>query len=296
MDDDRGLTPAGDEPEEDPFAFPGDDVPEGARANDGERAADDVPAGVRRRARRPPLPAPADEERAARVRSTAEQASAHARAIGARWLVGTVVVLVILVAVTTVGGGPGGDGGDVRPGERLPEFAAPLADEPRLQSEDVNLATKDGQGEAGRKAACSIRDPSVVTSCALLARGPLVVVVFSRGVASCVEAVDAVDVERRRFPRLQALAVSLLGRHDTTGETVRDRRWTLPVVYDRDGALGSVLGVPACPLVLFVRPDGTVERRIIGDLDRAELVAAMRRLVAPPVPAGTTVDVTPPGR
>lgn len=333
-----GRPPAGDEPEDDPFAFSDDDVGgdepgasatpsgddrpagEGPRradgpddpfafpAEDGGPAPGDAASGApapapppgrtrrgRRGTRRPvPQDAPEDD-RTARMRNVADEASAHARAVGARWLVGAVVVFLVLVVFTTVSGGPDGDGGDVRPGERLPEFAAPLVSEPKLSAEDVNLATKDGQGEAGEKAACSIRNRSVVTSCALLARGPLVVVVFSRGVGSCVEAVDAVDAERRRFPGLQALAVSLLGRHDTTGETARDRRWTLPVVYDRDGALGSVLGVPACPLVLFVRPDGTVDRRIIGELDRAELVAGMRRLVAP-APGATTVDASPPGR
>lgn len=330
-----GRPPGDDEPEDDPFAFPeddgatsGDGAPDERAARDpfafpdDDATADDAPPSppgpspsdappaasparaqtpttsrrTRRGARRAGERVPVEDERTARIRATADEASAHARAIGARWLAGAVVVFLILVVVTTVGGGPDGDGGDVRPGERLPDFAAPLVTEPRLDAEDVNLAAEDGQGEAGNRAACSIRNRSVVTSCALLARGPLVVVVFSRGVDSCVRAVDLVDAERRRFPGLQALAVSLLGRHDSTGETARDRRWTLPVVYDRDGALGSVLGVPACPLVLFVRRDGTVDRRIIGDLDRAELVAAMRRLTTPPAPAGTTVDATSPGR
>jgi hypothetical protein len=293
-----GRPPRGTGDPGDPFAFPDDGA---APAGDPE-ADGPAPAGPpartrrgRRGTRRPAGQGAPEDEQAARMRNVADDASAHARAVGARWLVGAVVVFLVLVVITTVSGGPDGDGGDVQPGERLPEFAAPLVDQPKLSAEDVNLATKDGQGEAGEKAACSIRNRSVVTSCALLARGPLVVVVFSRGVGSCVEAVDAVDAERRRFPGLQALAVSLLGRHDTTGETARDRRWTLPVVYDRDGALGSVLGVPACPLVLFVRPDGTVDRRIIGSLDRAELVAAMRRLVAP-APGATTVDSAPPGR
>lgn len=300
------------DPGDDPFAFPSDDgssppgdepptdtAAQGA-AGPARSGGAPVPASRssrgRRRTRRAADPSAPADERTTRARNVADEASAHARAVGARWLAGAVVVFLVLVVVTTVGGGPDGDGGDVAPGERLPDFAAPLVSQPRLDAEDVNLATQDGQGEAGEKAACSIRNRSVVTSCGLLARGPLVVVVFSRGVDSCVRAVDLVDAERRRFPGLQALGVSLLGRHDTTGETARDRRWTLPVVYDRDGALGSVLGVPACPLVLFVRRDGTVDRRIIGDLDRAELVTAMRRLVAPPAPSGSTVDSAPAGR
>ena len=138
--------------------------------------------------------------------------------------------------------------------------------------------------------------PPVVTSCALLDRGPLVVVLFSRGIDACVGAVDLLDAARARYPGIGTLAVSLLGRHDSTGETARDRRWTLPVVYDRDGALASVLGAPACPLVLFVRPDGTVQQRIIGGLDRAELDRGIRALLTPPAGGSTTVDAAPAGR
>jgi hypothetical protein len=280
-----GAPPAGSAGADDPFAFPED-------AHDAGDATDD---GT-------PTPVPVDRSvvereeaaRAARRQEAADQASANARRVGARWLAFAAVVFVVLLVVTRVTGGDGAEGGDVAAGERLPEFAAPLATRPRLENEDVNLASEDGQGEAGRFAACSIRNASVVTSCGLLARGPLVVMLFSRGLDACVRAVDDLDAERRRFPRVQTLAVSLLGRHDSTAETVRDRRWTLPVVYDRDGGLASVLGAPACPLVLFVRQDGTVAQRIIGDLEPGELARGMEALTRPvptattPAPAATT--------
>lgn len=299
---------------DDPFAFPADEpgapgVGPAARPGDGDPAPTG-PAAPRRPGRRKASVGrrALDDDETARVRTVAEDAAAHARAVGGRWLAVALAVLVVLVIVTTVTGGPDRDGGDVAAGERLPDFAAPLVSAPKLDREDVNLATKDGQGEAGNTAACAIRDPSVVTSCGLLARGPLVLVLFSRGVDACVRAVDELEVVRRRHPGLQTLAVSLLGRHDTTGETARGRGWTLPVAYDRDGALGQVLGAPACPLVLFVRRDGTVRQRIIGTLDAGALERGVGRLLAsrPPgastTPAdstaspATTVDSTPPGR
>lgn len=304
------------QPDDDPFAFPDDDGtnrPPDAPGPDaaGPPRSPGAP-GPRRRRRRGRVPtgdrAPADDGEAARVRAAADEAAAHARAVGGRWLLVAIGILVAVVVVTTVTGGRGANGGDVAAGERLPDFAAPLVDAPKLDREDVNLARTDDQGEAGRTAACKIRDPSAVTSCALLARGPLVLVVFSRGVDACVRAVDDLDVVRRRFPRVGALAVSLLGRHDTTGETARSRGWSLPVVYDRDGALGQVLGVPACPLVLFVRADGTVAQRIIGDVDATALERGIRRLLAPAdaptpttpsvpgPPSAVTVDSTPLGR
>lgn len=300
--------------DEDPFAFPADEPgpagEDGPAGDGGTGAAGAAGPSSRRSGRRKASVArrSLDDDEAARVRTVADEAAAHARAVGGRWLAVALVVLVVLVVVTTVTGGPDRDGGDVAAGERLPDFAAPLVTAPRLEREDVNLATKDGQGQAGNTAACAIRDPAVVTSCGLLRRGPLVLVVFSRGVDSCVRAIDDLDAARRRHPGLQTLAVSLLGSHDTTGETARARRWTLPVVYDHDGALGQALGAPACPLVLFVRRDGTVAQRIIGDLDPGALEAGIRRLLAPATPGAsttstgpasppaTTVDSTPPGR
>ncbi|MDO9408707.1 hypothetical protein [Patulibacter sp.] len=293
-----GGRPPGDG-EDDPFAFGPDgedDAP--APGDDASTSGDDGSVVRGRRVRRPSseIAAEAEAARRARIRQTSAEASERARSIGVRWLAVALIVFVVIIGITTITGGRDAQGGDVQAGETLPAFAAPLVSQPRLKNEDVNLATRSGQGEAGNRAACSIRDRSVVTSCSLLARGPLVVVLFSRGIDSCVGAVDLLDSARTRYPGLGALAVSLLGRHDSTGETARDRRWTLPVVYDRDGALASVLGAPACPLVLFVRPDGTVQQRIIGSLDRAELDRGIRALLAPRPGAATTVDAAPAGR
>ncbi|MSW50376.1 MAG: hypothetical protein F2817_05725 [Actinobacteria bacterium] len=322
-DDEEPVGPGDEEPrrdgDEDPFAFGADAADAGTPGADGRPQRDgdgdpfafapdpedggptgdaDGPAGGRRPRRRPAadVAADAEAERLERVRLTAEEASERARSIGVRWLAVALIAFVVIIGVTTIAGGRDEQGGDVAAGETLPPFAAPLVSQPRLENEDVNLARRDGQGEAGNTAACSIRNRSVVTSCALLERGPLVLVLFSRGIDACVGAVDLLDAARARYPGLGTLAVSLLGRHDSTGQTARDRRWTLPVVYDRDGALASVLGAPACPLVLFVRPDGTVQQRIIGGLDRAELDRGIRDLLTPPAGTTTAVDGAPAGR
>lgn len=264
----------------DPFAFAPDEqdaAPGTAPAPDPGSAPADVPATPARASRRDPEA----EERTAELRTQAARASRHAQAVGVRWLLGALVVFAIVVAITTVGGDRGGSGGDVQPGERLPAFAAPLATAPSLgDNDDVNVATRDGQGEAGAKAACSIRNRSVVTSCALLARGPLVLVLYSGGVEDCVAAVDDLDRLRPRYPRLSTLAVAILGERESVGATVRARRWDVPTVYDGDGVLSTLLGAPACPLVLFVRKDGTVAQRIIGRLPAGALERGMRRLVS----------------
>lgn len=291
--------------DDDPFAFPPDDgaarVPGEAPSPRDEEARAAQPDGAslpprrgRRRSRRIPRTAQETET----IRTVAEEASQRAQAIGVRWLAVAGIVLVLLAGVTTLTGRDSEQGGDVQAGETLPPFAAPLATRPELKDQDyVNVADGDGQGERGKRAACSITSPSAITSCALLRRGPLVLVIFSRGIDACVSAVDELDRIRGRYPRLQTLAVATLGRHGPTSDTVLARRWTLPVAYDRDAGLSTLLGAPACPLVLFVRQDGSIAQRIIGDVDTAALTRGVEGLLRPPTPAtSTAVDVTPPGR
>jgi hypothetical protein len=257
------------------------DVPshEAPPSDDGPASGDAPPVG----------PSAADRARRAAYEAEAERARRAARASSTRWLVAGGLLLVLLALGSTLVAGRGADDAtQVRPGERLPAFAAPVATRPRVAHDDVNLATRDGQGAAGDRAACSVRVPSAVTSCALLRRGPLVLVVFSRGLQSCLRTVDDVDRAARGRPGLAALAVETRGEHDETARTVRARGWALTTVYDADGALSSRLGAAVCPLVLFVRRDGTVVDRLIGeDATGAAIRARTARLVrAATTPAG----------
>jgi hypothetical protein len=242
------------------------------------------------------------DEAAGRRALLGAEASRTAQAASTRWLIAGVLLILVLAVGSTVLAGRGGDDAQVRPGERLPAFAAPLATRPKLAQDYVNLAQRDDQGQAGRRAACSIRESSAVTSCALLRDGPLVIVVFSRGVDPCLRAVDHVEAVRRTLPRLGTLAVATNAQHDEAAEVVRARGWGLPVVYDRDGALASRLGAGVCPLVLFVRRDGSVADRIVGDVTAAGVRTRAERLLrggtpgsgAATAPGGTTTTPAAP--
>lgn len=266
-DPDAGVD-AGDDA--DPQARPG--APDGAPPTSGPDAGagpeDDDAAERERAAARARLA----EEAAARRALLGAEASRTAQAASSRWLLVGVLLLLVVAVASTLLAGRGGDDGQVRPGERLPAFAAPLATRPRLAQDFVNLAQRDDQGQAGRYAACSITEPSAVTSCGLLRRGPLVLVVFSRGVDVCLRAVDDVEAAGRALSGVGTLAVATNTKHGEAAETVSARRWRLPVVYDRDGALASRLGAAVCPLVLFVRRDGSVADRLVGDDVTADAV------------------------
>jgi hypothetical protein len=105
-----------------------------------------------------------------------------------------------------------------------------------------------------------------------------------------------VERVRRALPGLTALAVATNGTHDETAKTARARGWGLITAYDVDGALASRLGAAVCPLVLFVRRDGSVADRLVGDVDEAAVRERAARLLKPRPSGTTTGSAAPAGR
>jgi hypothetical protein len=70
---------------------------------------------------------------------------------------------------------------------------------------------------------------------------------------------------RRAQRGLQFAAVAVHTGRRTAARLVRRHGWTIPVAYDRDGAVGETYGVVVCPLIELVRRGGVVARRLIGD-------------------------------
>ncbi len=269
-------------------------------ARDAREASPPGSAGDGRPAPGPAVPPPAAGAEPAPPRPvddlTATSVVRAARASGNRWWAAIVLLLLVVVggSLLTLYNGRSGSPA-VGPGDRLPPFAAPLATAPKLEHDAVNYAAEGDQGDAGRVPACSIDDPSVVTSCALLERGPLVLLMFAAGVDECVAAVDALDRLGDRYPRIQRLAVAIGGQHDKTARTVRERRWSLPVAYDRDGGLSARIGSPTCPFALLVDADGMVRQRLFGTVTAADLERGMRDLERA-APAPPTTPNGPTGR
>jgi hypothetical protein len=61
---------------------------------------------------------------------------------------------------------------------------------------------------------------------------------------------------------------------------VRAHRWTIPVAYDADGAVGAAYDVQVCPVVELVRRGGVVAAVLIGNhwLDTSALASRVRML------------------
>ena len=80
---------------------------------------------------------------------------------------------------------------------------------------------------------------------------------------------------------MQFAAVAVNANQSDVAALIRSHHWTIPVAYDRDGAVGSLYGVAICPMVELARRGGIVSDRLIGDQWQSarELAPRVRALV-----------------
>ncbi|HUR87342.1 MAG TPA: hypothetical protein VMY78_18585 [Solirubrobacteraceae bacterium] len=209
------------------------------------------------------------------------------------WLLGIIALLAI--AFVVLGGarteGPGARG--LAPGAQLPAFAAPLATAGVDCDEDsdpcdANVATRAGQGSAGRRPACEVRGPTILNICELRARGPVVLAFLATRGGDCADTLDRLDRVMRRHLGVQAAAVGIRGEFAQLRETAGRHRWRFPVGWDRDGILAKLYGVAVCPHITFARWRGRVQSTILGGATEAELERRIAAVVAASRRAGWT--------
>lgn len=226
----------------------------------------------------PPDPLPRlDPDRAARERGPGEAASDGAAGdagaagrTGARakpppaafdhrryqWYIGALAVVLVVAfsayrltstGVATVG---------VPPGHAVRVFSAPLAGSGLV-------------GDANLQPPCTAarHDRRALNVCLELERGPLVLDFVFLGVGSCERSVSALAGAAAALgaqgPAVAAVTVRAGPRE--AAAAVRKHRWSIPVAYDRDGAVGATYGVAVCPLLELVGRDGRVIARLAGE-------------------------------
>jgi AhpC/TSA family len=179
-----------------------------------------------------------------------------------RWMIGGFgLVLVVAISIyqfATHGVGTTG----VPPGQRLHFFSAPLA-----------ASNLNGDPNPAPPCTPARHDPRVLNVCLLAERAPLVLAFFVTGAGECIRQVDSLQTLSERFPAARFAAVAIDASHSATARLVRSHGWTIPVGYDRDGRVGALYGVAACPMVELARRGGIVQDRLIGD--RWERAAAL---------------------
>jgi hypothetical protein len=203
-------------------------------------------------------------------------------------VVGLLFLAIVAVATlhTIEGGGGGGTLGLDRlpPRWPLPEFAVP-AGASRLEG-DANVAQDDCEtsaipcpADSRRTPACRIDSPGAIRVCDLFDKPLVISFWFTRG-GGCVDQQDVVQrVFRRYRGRVGFLALDIRDDRDTLRDLIRQRRWTMPIGYDRDGAVAGLYGVGGCPTFAYVYPGGTLQGASIGDLSVAQLSRRVDRLL-----------------
>jgi hypothetical protein len=161
------------------------------------------------------------------------------------------VAFTIHVALTSHKGTTG-----IRPGTRIPPFAAPYA--VGGPPGEVDVATHAGDGQAGKVPACSERGPRILNICELYERGPVVLALFFDA-GSCAKILDEEQQLAQAFPQVSFAAVAVKEQAASIARRVRSRQLTVPVGVDVEGRLGGLYAMVSCPQITFVYPGGVVQ-------------------------------------
>lgn len=187
------------------------------------------------------------------------------------WLVGVVFVVVVVIAginmLRTTDSGIVGIG-QVGVGEKVAPFAVPLA------GSDL-----DGDANIDPDRACEITGRDVLRICDYFGKPLVISFWFTRRASECIAQQDVFNRVAERFRgRVGMVSVNVRDDRDRVRDLIREHGWTMPVGYDRDGAVSNIYRVGGCPTFLFVNPDGTLERAQIGRTTTLRLAAQVRSL------------------
>lgn len=177
---------------------------------------------------------------------------------GARYGIYVVILAAILLIAFTVHVALSSHKGTtgIRPGTRIPPFAAPYAI--GGPPGEVDVATHANDGLAGKVPACSERGPGILNVCQLYEREPVVLALFFQA-GSCPDVLDELQRLASSFPQVGFAAVGVKEPVSSVARLVRSKRLTFPVGVDAEGRLGQLYGMVSCPQVNFVYPGGIVQ-------------------------------------
>ncbi len=186
-----------------------------------------------------------------------------------RWTLGIFGLVLVVAFSVYLFATRGVQTAGVPVGKPLPKFVAPLA----------TSNVKRDYANTNPRCDPAHPNPEGLNVCG---RAPLVLGLFVTGSSSCERQIDVIQAVSREFTRsgIQFAAVAVDANHQNTAALVRSHHWTIPVAYDRDGAVGALYGVDLCPMVELAYRGGVVAGRLIGDhwLTNAALAARVKLL------------------
>jgi len=194
-----------------------------------------------------------------------------------RWVGLLALVLLGLITLNTILT-PAHSASGLTPGTPMPPFAVPLATG-ALQG-DADVATRPGEGAAGRRPACAERGPQILNVCQLYEAGPVVLALFVDA-GGCQGILGEEQTLAAEFPAVRFAAVSIMGDRGALRSLVRSRGLTFPVGIDADGVLTTLYRTASCPQVTFAYPGGVTQgRQLLARPPLPALRARVRELLA----------------
>ena len=204
-------------------------------------------------------------------------------------VVGLIFLAVIVVAtVNTVNGGGEGEtlGLDRLPSHwplpafAVPEGAAELEGDANVAQDDCETSEIPCPEDARRMPACRVELEEAIRVCDFFDRPLVISFWFAKGDDDCVQQQDLVDrVYRRYRGEVGFLSLDIRDDREALRDLISQRGWTMPVGYDRDGAVASLYGVGGCPTFAYVYPGGTLQSASIGKLGERQLADRIDRLL-----------------
>ena len=198
------------------------------------------------------------------------------------------LVVIGVAAVHTLSGDSGEDtlGIDRQPANwPLPEFAVPeaageLEGDANVVQDDCESAAVPCPADAEREPACRITTAESIRVCDLFNRPLVISFWFDKG-SDCASQQDVVEqVYRRMRGRVNFLSLDVRDDRDTVRELIRQHGWTMPVGYDRDGAVAALFRVGLCPTFAYVFPGGTLQSSSFSEISAQQLEQHVRELLA----------------
>ena len=205
-----------------------------------------------------------------------------------RYSIGVGLIFLALIAVATIHTLTGNGGEDTLgldqqpPHWPLPEFAVPAAS--GGPEGDANIYQDDCGSSSlpcsdPRLPACQIHVAGAIRVCDLFDR-PLVISFWFGTENRCERQQGVVsEVAERYRGRVNFLSLDVLDSRESVGELVREQGWTMPVGFDRDGAVAALYRIAICPTFAYAYPGGTLQSATIGELTVGGLSHHVERLL-----------------
>lgn len=193
--------------------------------------------------------------------------------VGLAFVAVIVVALANLVSDDDAGIAGAGYG---RPGMPLPAFAVPDAlagvdADANIAQDDCETSRNPCPSDDRRTPACRIETMGAIRVCDLFDKPLAISFWFTRG-GDCLTTQDAFDEVASRFDgRVNFLSVNVRDDPGSVAEIVTERGWTVPVGFDRDGAVSNLYRIGVCPTIVLAYPGGILYDTEIGNRDAAQL-------------------------